>query len=422
MIICGTDLSPASEPAVRCAAAIAKQREQDLLLVTVQARDDVADRGAAELRLESDAAPLRRDFGISVETRVAHGDVVEQLLQLCAGSDVELLVVGAKGGSGRSRRLGGVPERVCQTGTIPVLVARNADGVEAWSRHTRPLRVLLGSGLGDASSRALDVISSWSELALTVAYVAWPFGEHYRLGVKGPMPLDHLRPEVHHQLIGDLGRWASRPHAAGAVKLSVTPGWGRVDTHLAQLAQEKEADLLVVGSHRRNLAERIWQGSISRNAIHEADCNVLCVPQGTVSSGVARAPSVVVIPTDFSQLADRALAVGYSLLGRGGTAHLVHVLDKGSDNGAAGAATSQLQQRVPVDAESRGLTTVLHVLEDESPWLAVWQYAGRVSADLICMSTHSRDKASRLVLGSQAQELLQHSRIPVVLVPPDREG
>jgi nucleotide-binding universal stress UspA family protein len=39
-----------------------------------------------------------------------------------------------------------------------------------------------------------------------------------------------------------------------------------------------------------------------------------------------------------------------------------------------------------------------------------------------CMSTHSRDVAASLVLGSQAQAILQHSRIPVVLVPPDRES
>lgn len=418
MIICGTDLSPASEAAAKSAAAIAKKQEQDLLLVTVLTRDDAASRGAAELQLESDAKQLRHDFGISVETRVLHGNVDEQLVALAADADVELVVVGAKGGLGRARRLGSVPERLCQSGAVPVLVARNADGIEAWSRGSRPLRVLLGSGLGEASRAALTLIASWSGLALTVAHVAWPFGEHYRLGINGPMPLDHLRPEVHHQLLGDLGRWVSQTHPAAAVKLSVTPGWGRIDSHLAQLAHEKEVDLLVVGSHRRNLAERVWHGSVSRNAIHEADCNVLCVPDRLGSVDVATRPRVLVIPTDFTRLADRALGVGYSLVERGSTVHLVHVLETSS---AENEATKLLQQRIPIDAESRGLGTVLHVLTSATPWLAIWQCAGRVNADLICMATHSRDVASSLVLGSQAQELLHHSRIPVVLVPPDRE-
>src|SRR4051812_16944101 len=178
MIICGTDLSPASEPAAKCAAAVARKQEQDLLLVTVLSRDDAASRGAAELSLESDAKQLRHDFGISVETRVLHGNVDEQLVALARDVDVDLLVVGAKGGSGRSRRLGSVPERLCQSGTTPVLVARNADGLEAWSRGTRPLRVVLGSGLGEASRSALDLVAGWSGLTLTVAHIAWPFGEH----------------------------------------------------------------------------------------------------------------------------------------------------------------------------------------------------------------------------------------------------
>jgi nucleotide-binding universal stress UspA family protein len=54
--------------------------------------------------------------------------------------------------------------------------------------------------------------------------------------------------------------------------------------------------------------------------------------------------------------------------------------------------------------------------------LAIWQYASRVNADLICMATHSRDAVKSLILGSQAQALLQHSRMPVLLVPPDRES
>jgi nucleotide-binding universal stress UspA family protein len=420
MILCGTDLSPACEAALKCAAALAKQRDEDLLLVTVLAGDDAAHRGAAELSLEADAKQLRHDFGVSVETRVAQGDVADKLLELARSGNVELLVVGAEGAARRSRRLGSVPERLCQAGTVPIFVARNADGMEAWSRGTRPLRVLLGSGLGDASRCALQLVSSWTRLSLTVAHVAWPFGEHYRLGINGAMPLDHLRPEVHHQLIGDLGRWVSQTPCIGSVKLSVTPGWGRIDSHLAQLASEKESDLLVVGSHHRNLVERVWHGSVSRTAIHEASCNVLCVPDGQGLSAVAKSPRVVVIPTDFSQLADRALPVGYSLVERGSTVHLVHVLGPG--DGIEDDATRQLQSRIPADAESRGLSTVLHVLKSASPWRAIWQYAGRVSADLICMSTHGRDKAGSVLLGSQAQELLQHSRIPLVLVPPDRES
>ena len=45
--------------------------------------------------------------------------------------------------------------------------------------------------------------------------------------------------------------------------LVVRPGWGRVDSHLTQLATESKMDLLVVGTNQRSGIARLWQGSVS---------------------------------------------------------------------------------------------------------------------------------------------------------------
>jgi nucleotide-binding universal stress UspA family protein len=421
MLLCGTDLSPASEAVVKAAAAVARKQGRELLLVTVLAHEDANALASTQVRLEEDASQLRRELGISIETMVAHGHPDQQLLDLARQRHAELIVVGAEGSSQRGRRLGSVAERLCQLADVPVLVVRNADGLTSWSHGSHPLRTLVASGLGDASSSALSYVGDWPDLALTVAHVAWPYGEHYRLGVTGPMPLDHLRPEVHHQLLGDLGRWAATIPCKTAPKLHVIPGWGRIDSHLAQLAAEKQADLLVVGSHQRHLGERVWHGSISRNVVHEASCNVLCVPQRYAALRVAEQPRVIVVPTDFSALADRAIPFAYGQLSQGGTLHLVYAAGDSSQSEYA-ALKAKLESRIPADATSRGITTELHVVGGGDAWLVIWQLAGRVNADSICMATHSRSAKASLVLGSQAQAILQHSRIPVLLVPPDREG
>lgn len=419
MILCGTDLSSASEPAIKAAGALAKKQGRELVLATVLERDEPGARMTAEVQLEHDAGELRHELGISVETVVRVGVPEQQLLLLAQNREARLLVVGAEGKSQRGRRLGSVAEHLCQVATVPVLIARKAESLLAWCQGSRPLNALLGSGLGDASTSALEEIASWPELSLTVAHVAWPYGEHYRLGVGSPMPLDHLRPEVHHQLVSDLGRWAAS--VSCSPKLKVVPGFGRIDSHLAQLAKEQAADVLVVGSHQRNLAARLWHGSVSRNSIHEADCNVLCVPQRAGKPRIGLTTRVIVVPTDFSVLADRAISVAYALLDRGSTLHLVYVTDQ-AEHAPQRDRLEQLRARVPAEAEARGIATELHVLPGTSPWLAIWQHASRSSADLICMATHSREPAGNLLLGSQAQALLQHSRVPVLLVPPDRES
>ncbi len=421
MILCGTDLSAHCEQAVRAAAACARKQSRELLLVHVVQTEEGLPLVSAEVQLEQEAAELRRNYDISVETRILQGAPDVELLRIARERAATLLVVGAVGATGKRRRLGSVPERLCQAAEVPVLVVRDAAGLDVWSRGTRPLKALLGCGLGDASRTALGFAGNWPDMILTLAHVAWPYGEHYRLGIGVPMPLDELRPEVHHQLFGELGRWASATPCSATIKLKVSPGWGRIDSHLAQLARAQEADLLVVGNHQRNLAERVWHGSVSRNAIHEADCNVLCVPHRSVPMSIAARAQVIVVPTDFSALADRAISLGYSLLDAGGLVHLVHVVaEHGSQD--LEALRAQLKARIPRDADRRGIRTELALLEGSAAWLAIWQHAGRANADLICMSTHSNNALKSLVLGSQAQAILQHSRIPVVLVPPDRES
>jgi len=421
MIVCGTDFSNAAEPAVKAASAVAQRRGLELLLVHVLERDERGARVSSEIELEREAAELRREFSISVETRVMSGAPELALLAVSRERKAKLVVVGAEGSSKRRRRLGSVPEYLCQVAPVPILVVRRAEGFLAWGRNARPLEVLVGSGLGDASTSALAGIATWPDLGLTLVHVAWPYGEHYRLGVSGPMPLDHLRPEVHHQLIADLARWASALPCSTSPKLKVIPGWGRIDSHLAQVASEKDADLLVIGSHQRNAAARIWHGSVSRHIIHEASCNVLCVPQAFAKPHIGRAPRVVVVPTDLSPLADRAIVAAYALLPEGGSVHVVHCgnhLTPAEEQ----RLLAELGTRVPAGAQDLGVQTELKLLDGETPWLAIWQYANRITADLICMATHSRDVGSNLLLGSQAQALLQHSRIPVLMVPPDRES
>ena len=421
MILCGTDFSVSSRAAVSAAAALARKRDAELLLATVLEHEGVVARGDAEQRLARDAEELRRTFEIEVATCVAHGLADEQLLLLAKQRGARLVVVGAAGGDPNARRLGVVAERLCQRADVAVLVVRSAAGFEAWSRGERDLRALVGSGLGDASQSALACVGTWPETAVTVLHVAWPYGEHYRLGVTRPLTPDRLLPEIEQQLLGDLGLWAINAACRKTPKLRVIAGWGRVDFHLVQTAEQLEADLLVVGTHQRNLHEPIWQSSVSRSAVHGATCSVLCVPERYLPPRTASAPTVIVVPTNLTPLADRAIAFGASLLGKGGSLHLVNVASELSDD-ASGRLRAELELRVPKDLELRGITSELRVLQGNPAWLSIWQHAARARADLICMATHSRDAGQGFVLGSQTKALLQHAQIPVLLVPQDRES
>jgi nucleotide-binding universal stress UspA family protein len=427
-IVCGTDFSDNAREATLAAAAIAKRLGAALKLVHV-APDLAAasDQGAEDplrKRAQEQADELRNRFGLEVEPLVLRGIAHETLVELAKTTQARLLVVSSLGAKKQHRwLLGSTAERVAQASPVPVLVVRDAASLVAWAQRERPLRAMVGVELAATSRPALRWAAGLRELGpcdLLVTQVAWPAGEHQRLGVRGPMPLDHLQPELLGPLSRDLRAWAGELAGEGQTTFTVSPGWGRVDTHLTLLAAESQVDLLVVGTHQRAGAARLWQGSVSRGVLHQSSCNVACVPRSDADerSGVIPTFRHVLVPTDFSVGADRAIPVGYGLVSAGGTVHLLHVIGR-KPGEAEGEPKEQLRTRIPPGAIARGISTELEVVREDDAGMGIWHAANRLGVDAICMATRGRSGLSRVVLGSQAQKVLERARQPVVLVPPE---
>jgi nucleotide-binding universal stress UspA family protein len=52
----------------------------------------------------------------------------------------------------------------------------------------------------------------------------------------------------------------------------------------------------------------------------------------------------------------------------------------------------------------------------EAPWRAILDAAKKQSCDLIVMASHGRHGLASLILGSEAQKVLTHSKLPVLVV------
>jgi nucleotide-binding universal stress UspA family protein len=434
-IVCGIDFSENATQAARVAAAFAKRLGMLLKLVhVVEEREEFAEAGLQDSILDTsrrlihdEAAEIANQYGIDVQPIVVPGHPYDKLIEVARDSSAGLIVVGALGNKGQNRWLvGSVAERVAQNSPVPVFVVRESASVEAWVLGKGPLRVMVGVDIASFSKVALRWASELRALGqcdLVVTHVAWPFGEHLRLGIPTPIPLDRLRPELHDLMMRDLRAWADGITATGATTFTVTPGLGRVDGHLAALAAEGKADLLVVGTHQRAGSALFWQGSVSRGVLHQASCNVVCVPRQETreDAEIIAAFRRVLVPTDFSSLASRAIPAGYGLVTPGGVIHLLHVIT-GTTTEAGSDSSERLRALIPKDAAAKGITTLIEVARADDAWTGIWQAAGRLGVDAICMATHGRSGVSQALLGSQAQEVVKRCRQPVLLVPPAREG
>ena len=66
-------------------------------------------------------------------------------------------------------------------------------------------------------------------------------------------------------------------------------------------------------------------------------------------------------------------------------------------------------------AAAKVACTTLHVVAD-APWEAIIAAAKKQKCDMIVMASHGRRGVSALLLGSEAQKVLTHSKVPVLVV------
>lgn len=67
-------------------------------------------------------------------------------------------------------------------------------------------------------------------------------------------------------------------------------------------------------------------------------------------------------------------------------------------------------------AETQGVVCETHTVEALHPWEAIIELAQQKACDLIVMASHGRRGVTALLLGSETQKVLTHSKVPVLVV------
>jgi nucleotide-binding universal stress UspA family protein len=136
----------------------------------------------------------------------------------------------------------------------------------------------------------------------------------------------------------------------------------------------------------------------------------------------------VLVPTDFSKAADKAVAFAYGVMPRGGEVSLVHVIPSGnpfdcSTKGKNGRhldrkknLAARLRSRVPKNAKTRGIRSRVEVVEHQHPAAAIAQAAERAGAHLICMGLRGRTGPKKKLLGSVTESVMRRSKRPVLII------
>jgi nucleotide-binding universal stress UspA family protein len=425
-IVCGTDFSPGAEPAILAAHALARGLgESELWLVhaldpaVAEAEGGAAAEAGLRSRLEARAARLAGSGPVRVRAAVVRGPASEALLEAAAARHARLLVVASRGHAQAARyRLGGTSERVANAADLPVVVVRDAAPFVAWAGGERALRVLVGvdeSASSEPAVRWVKTLRAHGPCDVVLGHVFDATAARRRYGLESRSD-EAVEPLIRR----DLERFAGDLGGSGSVTIRAKPGFGPAGDPLLELAESERADLVVLGTHgARGLAR--WT-SVSNLVLHDSRASVVVVPR-TAAAEEAEIPTLrrVLVATDLSEFANRAIRYAYALLAdRGGELFLAHVLPAKATADDESETAARLRALVPGTATERGVVTRTEVVRADDVARALCEAGARAGADLVCVASHGRGGLGRVALGSVAEAMLRQTRCPVMVVRPPR--
>lgn len=229
--------------------------------------------------LERFAEPAGAD-AVPVEFAVVEGSAAREILRRAQDDPTDLIVIGTHGRSGFERfMLGSVTEKILHRASCAVLT------IPCRTASTPPVpvfeRVLCALDFSACSMHALDHAISLAQEAnacLTIAHVFEadvPMSSDWRTTLtpeRVRQALVALEEEGQAQLARAVPRNLGSSCTVDTVMTSGQPA-----KELLKLADERNADLIVLGVRGRNAADLMFFGSTTNTIIRRAACPVLAV-------------------------------------------------------------------------------------------------------------------------------------------------
>jgi nucleotide-binding universal stress UspA family protein len=139
----------------------------------------------------------------------------------------------------------------------------------------------------------------------------------------------------------------------------------------------------------------------------------------------------ILVPVDGSGTSEVAVGKAIELARAfGSTVTVIYVIDPYPFTGVGtdfaygqaeylSAATAEANASVHAAKEAfanAGVTVDTSVIEAHTAWRGIVEAGASLEADLIVMGSHGRSGLEKLVLGSVAQAVLSHTKLPVLVV------
>ena len=423
-ILSASDFSPQTKDAATIAAKLALRRGEKLLLAHATDSTRASVRTILNDRLAAEVERLQKT-GVEVDSLLLEGSRPSDVLVSCIReAKPSLVVVGCRVQGPLDRwAQGSFSEQIAESSPVPTLVVRNPAAFESWDWTKGRLTILLALDLYASS----DVVLRWAKqfqfagpCDLVACHVNWrtPMVEEAVAGMVVNPGTEQRRLER------DLRKKVRDQIGDDSAEVIVRPYFGDPGPCVVEVAAEKKAHLIAVGTHQRHGLARLARFSISREVLHQSAMNVICVPiTASFDAREAHIPEFrrVLVATDFSELGNSAVPFACAACSIGGLVKIVHVAPpraparRRAGTGRSNDHGEKLRALIPNEMGARAQPPEVEVLENSDVAKAICAEAERFGADVVCLASHGLG-ASRALHGSVTKGVLKRLRRPLLIV------
>lgn len=179
-----------------------------------------------------------------------------------------------------------------------------------------------------------------------------------------------------------------------------------------EVAREKEADLIIMGSHGAGGMKEIFVGSNTEKVVRSSEQPVLVIKKRMSGINIQKVVFAIEFRKEFVKAYQKALDFfkHWPI-----ELHLVHV----NLPNLQFLSTTQLQEMSQqfLELAHQGPPPAhvkLNFVSDYSVEKGLYAYAGRIRADLIAVTTHGRSGISHFFRGSVGEDISNHAPLPVM--------
>lgn len=202
-----------------------------------------------------------------------------------------------------------------------------------------------------------------------------------------------------------------QPELTGG-KLDYKLRTGKIYNEIVSFALAKKADLIVTGSHGVSGFEEYWIGSNANRIVANALCPVITVRNGFAIKNTIKK---IVMPVDNSTNTLGKLHTTTCLAKQtGAEIHLVTIYS--TNLKTMHKRVENFADKAMKYFEKENVSFVREHFQTQNATKTVIEYAKNVDADMITIMTEQDSNQSTGIIGPNAQQIVNHSPIPVLSV------